>query len=130
MPRTFLDPRIEFRAGRSRTRIREACTELYAKLDLALIRGISSWMRMPYHVCHPELARDLIMDEDALVIFLFLRRKETKEPEKSKRAQPSPAHMSIVPAVSERARIHRLNRSEGCLPFPHRASIFRSLSYQ
>ena len=67
MPRTFLDPRIEFRAGRSRTRIRGACTELYAKLDLVLIRGISSGMRMrmPYLVCHPELARDLIMDEDA-----------------------------------------------------------------
>ena len=30
-------------------------------------------------------------------IFLFLRRKETKEPEKSKPAQPSPAHRPRYP---------------------------------
>ena len=31
------------------------------------------------------------------LIFLFLRRKETKEPEKSKPAQPSPAHRPRYP---------------------------------
>ena len=44
-----------------------------------LIRGISSGM------------------SNRQVIFLFLRRKETKETEKSKPAQPSPAHSPRYP---------------------------------